>query len=96
MLLHLEGHCIETAAKRERRRVVSELLDLDESSEQFRRLADDLELVTEFLENSDFRKLRSQRPELAGGCDVHVELRRAADRGRFMLTVVGTARAETD
>ena len=96
MLLHLEKHCIETAAKQERRRVVSALLELDESSEQFRRLADDLELVTDFLENSDFRKLRSQRPELAGGCDVHVELTRDADRGRFVLTVVRTVCVDTE
>jgi hypothetical protein len=96
MLLHLENHCIETAAKRERRRVVSELLDLEESSEQFSRLADDLELVTEFLENSDFRKLRSERPELAGGCDVHVELTRDADRKGFALAVVGTVQTDAN
>ena len=95
MLLHLEDHCIETAAKQERRRVVSALLELDESSERFRRLGDDLELVTSFLEKGDFRKMRSDRPELAGGRDIHVELTRDEDPGEFVLTVVTRPDAET-
>jgi hypothetical protein len=95
MLLHLKDHCIETAAKQERRRVVAALLDVDESSEAFRGLADDLDLVTGFLESHDFRKLRSERPELAGGRDLYVELTRAPEEGRFALIVVGTPRAET-
>ena len=81
MLLHLEGHCIETAAKRERRWVVSALLDVDESSEAFTQLADELDLLTRFLEKGDFRKLRSERPELAGGRDLYVELTRAPEEG---------------
>lgn len=88
MRFHLKEHCIETAARQERRRVVSELLELDESSERFQQLADDLELVTGFLERSDFGRLRSQRRELAGGCDVWVELARDPDAGKFVLTVV--------
>jgi hypothetical protein len=93
MLLHLKNHCIETAAKQERRRVLSALLELDESSERFRQLGDDLELVTSFLEKSDFRMIRSDRPELSGGCDIRVEL--TCDRaGGFVLTVV--AREDTD
>ena len=95
MLLHLRDHCIETAAKQERRRVVSALLELDESSERFRQLGDDLELVTSFLEKSDFRTMRSDRPELAGGCDIHVELTRDEDPGEFVLTVVARPDAET-
>jgi hypothetical protein len=88
MLLHLKDHCIEAAAKQERRRVVSALLEVDESSERFRQLGDDLELITSFLENSDFRRMRSDRPELAGGSDIFVELTRDQDPGKFVLTVV--------
>lgn len=94
MLLHLKDHCIQTAAKQESRRIVSALLELDESSERFKQLADDLELVTSFLENSDFRKMRAERPELAGGCDIHVELMLDADPGRFVLTVVSGVGAD--
>ena len=95
MLLHLRDHCVETAAKLERRRVVSALLELDESSERFSRFADDLELVTSFLENSDFREIRSNRPELAGGCDILVELTRGEDPGTFALTAVTRPGADT-
>jgi hypothetical protein len=88
MRLDLKHHCIETAAKQERRRVVSALLELDESSERFSQFAEDLELVTTFLENGDFRAIRSDRPELAGGRDIVVELTRGEDPGQFVLTVV--------
>lgn len=95
MLLHLEAHCIETAAKRERRRVVSALLDVDESTEAFSELADELDLLTGFLESQDFRKLRSERPELAGERDLYVELTRAPKEGRFARIVVRTPDNET-
>jgi hypothetical protein len=95
MLLHLKDHCIETAAKRERRRVVSELLEVEESSERFGQLAADLEVITEFLEDSDFRKMRSERPELSGGCDIHVELRRDAGSGGVEVRVVGSPQASS-
>ena len=88
MLLHLKDHCIETAAKQERRRIVSALLEVNESSQRFRQLAEDLELLTGFLESSDFRRIRSERPELSGGCDPRVELRRDAEPGAFVLNVV--------
>ena len=67
--------------------MVSALLELDESSERFRQLADDLELVTSFLENSDFREMRSDRPELSGGHGIHVDLTRDADAGEFLLSI---------
>ena len=94
MLLHLKDHCIETAAKRKRRHVVSALLELDEASEGFSQLAEDLELLTTFLENSDFRRMRSERPELSGGSDIQVELIRAAEPGGFVLNVIRTLPAE--
>jgi hypothetical protein len=96
MLLHLKKHCIETAAKQERRRIVSALLDLDESSEHFRELAEELELISGFLEGSDFRKIRSDRPELSGGCDIHVELTRDTEGGEFVLSLVNVPCANTE
>jgi hypothetical protein len=74
---------------------VSALLELDESSERFSQFAEDLELVTGFLENSDFRAMRSDRPELAGGRDIFVELTRGEDPGQFVLTVVERPGADT-
>jgi len=95
MLLHLKNHCIQTAAKHERRCIASALLELDESSERFKQLADDLELLTSFLENTDFRKMRTERPELAGGCDVHVQLTLDADPEQFVVTVIRGVGADT-
>jgi hypothetical protein len=69
-------------------RLVSVLLELDESSRRFRRLAKDLELITGFLERSDFPRIRSDRPEFSGGRDVSVELAGDAKRGEFVLTVI--------
>jgi hypothetical protein len=92
VLLHLRDHCIETAAKKERRRVVSELLELEESSSGFRRLAADLDLLTDFLESSDFRKMRSERLELSGGYDGYAELTRDAASGKVVVRIVGTLR----
>ena len=83
MLIHLKHHCIEAAAKQERRRIVAALLEVDESSERFGRLGNELELLTSFLENSDFRRIRSDRPELAGGSDIFVELTRGEDPMEF-------------
>ena len=95
MLLHLKDHCIQTAAKQESRRIVSALLELDESSKRFKQLADDLDLVTSFLEKTDFTKMRTERPELAGGCNIHVELTLDADPWQFALTVVRGVGADT-
>lgn len=95
MLLDLRQHCIETAAKQKRRHVVSALLELEETSERFRQLAEDLELLTSFLENSDFRKMRSERPELSGGSHIRVELKRGAEPGEFVVDVVRTLPLET-
>lgn len=88
VLLHLEGHCIETAAKRERMRIESVLVELEVTSPRFSRLAKDLELITGFLERSDFPRIRSDRPELSGGSDVRVELTGDAEHGEFSLTVI--------
>jgi hypothetical protein len=96
MRLHLRNHCIQTAGKEERRRIESALLELDESDERFSQLADDLELITRFLQESDFPRLRSDRPELSGGCDILVELARDAQAGKFALSVVGALSVDTE
>jgi len=46
----------------------------------------DLILLSEFIEQTDFRRLRAQRPELRGGQPVRVELRR--DGARVSLRVI--------
>jgi hypothetical protein len=89
MLLVLEGYCIETAARRERRRIEARLLELDPVDPGLRSLAGDLELLTEFLRGIDFSALRAARPELDGRADVTVELRRD-DAGRITCYTVSS------
>jgi len=71
LVLDLCGQCIETAARAEYRRL-SKILMRSESrlpaSEQ------PAELLREFLVATDFRALRAQRPELAGGAPITVRI----------------------
>jgi len=54
IILHLKNCCIETAAKKEYERLVSELLN-EENEEKEK----ELEFLLEFLKKADFQKLRS-------------------------------------
>lgn len=71
--LHLEGHCIQTAARhalRDRQaRLLEEETDPDEGL-----LEAELELLIAFLESHDFPRLRAARPELGGGQPITVEV----------------------
>jgi len=82
MRLSLDGHCIETAARRERARIEARLLELDGPDSALRALGDDLALLTEFLRDTDFATLRTVRPDLDGRAALTVELRRD-DAGRI-------------
>ncbi len=73
ILLDLSEHCIEMASKREYRRLVNEALQMESEGTM---LEDKLTTLQEFIENTDFRQLRSARPELCGGSSVKVFLRR--------------------
>lgn len=72
----LQGQCIETAARAERARFESRLLEIGESDSGFRAAAADLALLTEFLRTTDFPALRAARPELDGRAAVAVALSR--------------------
>jgi hypothetical protein len=82
VVLSLSHHCIETAARREHRRISGLMLEgqAPEGAEA------DLVLLAEFLGQTDFRRLRAERPELCGGRPVSVELRR--DGSRLDLWVI--------
>ncbi len=68
--LYMKGHCIETEAKRELRRITELLISTDDES-VIKIAAASLELLREFLETADFNSLRSSDERLAGirpGC----------------------------
>jgi len=73
ILLDLSEHCIEMASKREYRRLVNEALQMEGEGTT---LEDKLTTLQEFIENTDFRQLRSARPELSGGWAVKVSIGR--------------------
>lgn len=73
--LDLSAHCIETAARREHRRLVQRALQSEPPGPTLQR---QIELLGQFLARTDFRQLRARRPRLAGGQPVRVELRPGA------------------
>ena len=76
VVLFLGKSCIETAAKRARRELVAACL---ESSESGACIGEPIELLGHFLETTDFGRLRTEHPELAGGIECYVELYRRKD-----------------
>jgi hypothetical protein len=73
IVLDLSDHCIETAAKREYRRLVDVAMALEGDDQD---IEEKLTLLKEFLERTNFRQLRGERPDLAGGSPVQVSVRR--------------------
>jgi len=59
IVLHLSGHCIETAARRRYEKLVQELLK-EHDVEKERRLEGELELLLDFLKKANFSDLRKR------------------------------------
>jgi len=74
----LRNHCIQTAARQEYQQLLSVCLREDEPGEE---VTEKLSLLRDFLERTDFQRLRSQRPELSGMSEVRVAIRRAPPQG---------------
>ena len=72
VVLDLTRHCIETAARREHRRLRDVLL---QAAEPDGALEARLTLLQRFLEQTDFRRLRARDPRLCGGSPVRVAVR---------------------
>ncbi|TFH38243.1 MAG: hypothetical protein E4G96_10750 [Chrysiogenales bacterium] len=81
--LHLNQHCIETEAKREYCRLMDAYFDTDDVEGV---LEERIELLRDFLEKSDFLKLRSSDPRLSGDRKSKVVIKRA-ERGEIVLNV---------
>ena len=78
VVLHLLDHCIETEARRAMKMREAILLDDEDIEARQPQVVEELEMLTEFLQTRDFRRLRAADSDLAGGRDVRVRIFRNA------------------
>ncbi len=81
--LHLNGHCIETAAKEKLKEVQDELINSDISDV---RLEEQYQLLLDFIHTADFKKLRASDQRLTGLVSTECELYRDIS-GKPALTI---------
>jgi len=79
--LHLDGHCIETEAKRELKRLMDDYFDEKGDPGE---LEVKIELLREFLTGSDFSMLRSSDERLSGSIESYCTILKNSD-GTFSL-----------
>lgn len=79
--LNLSGHCVETAARREFRRLMDSAFDGTGGNIE---LEARIELIRAFLDAADFPGLRASDPRLAGEGGATVVLSRRTD-GAFSI-----------
>ncbi len=72
VVLHLKGHCIETAAKKRYEELVSELLKRDDEEKER-----ELEFLLEFLKKANFSELRKMGFD--GSREMLVRVKKAGD-----------------
>ena len=81
--LNLERHCIETEIKRRYQQAISSYF---KSKKEDDALLQTISIAQQALETLDFRRLRSQHPELDGGSKARVMLSRN-DEDQLALTI---------
>jgi hypothetical protein len=81
--LHIKSHCIETEARNEYSRLMDTYFSTDDLEGE---LDGKIELLRDFLENSDFPTLRASDMRLSGGQESHVVIKRNGT-GAIMLEV---------
>jgi hypothetical protein len=72
--LHIKNHCIETEARNEYRRLMDIYFSTDDLEGE---LDEKIELLRDFLEKSDFPKLRALDARLSGEHESYVLIKRA-------------------
>lgn len=81
--LHIKSHCIETEARNEFSRLMDRYFNTDDLEGE---LDEKIELLRDFLESSDFPKLRSSDMRLSGGQESDVVIKRGED-GNITLEI---------
>lgn len=83
ILLILDGHCIETSAKKRLDELIKKSIEEDVEG----RVLNEIEFLRSFIENTDFSRLRAQNPYLDGRKKLTVKINRIGDR-EFEIGVV--------
>ncbi len=81
--LHIKSHCIETEARNEYGRLMDSYFSTDDLEGE---LDDKIELLRDFIENSDFPELRASDMRLSGGQESDVVIKRN-DKGAIILEI---------
>ena len=76
LVLILREACIQTTARQAHREITERLLAESSPDDA---LAESVELLQRFLVSTNFARLRTEHPELAGGTPCRVRLSRCAD-----------------
>ncbi len=82
--LHLKNNCIETEARNEYNRMMERYFETDDIEGE---LDVKIELLRDFIEESDFRTLRSSDYRLSGGMESNVIIKRNEREGCIILEV---------
>ena len=87
--IELKKHCIETEAKRTYERLLNRYFDKSLSDHDRAILQEQIEGIKFFLEHADFRRLRSQYPELDGKHTIRLTLKIPKNRYDMIITYNG-------
>ena len=87
IVLSVGDHCIQTTARHAYHELTTALLEEEGGDVTTDKLGGFVTMLERFLSGTDFRKLRAEHPELAGGTRCLVELRLRED-GRVLWEVV--------
>lgn len=85
IFLHLKNHCIETTAKKEYERLIKQYFKKSVSGDEKIVIEEQIEILKDFLEDTDFLYLRNTYPELSGESDFQVNLQKSKDNKEFLI-----------
>ena len=81
--LHLFKHCIETEAKNKFKSLMDQCFNSEEIDDK---LKDQVEIIRQFIKESDFKKLRASDKRLTGEIESDVIIKRN-ESGRVILEI---------
>ena len=79
--IHLKNRCIETEAKSLFKKMMDDYFTTDDETGEFEQKID---LLRDFIENSDFKNLRASDERLSGAEEAVVMLKRSGNGGIHM------------